>query len=127
MIIKTTFNDNDFTHLLKGYWDQFWFKNYYLAINKIEDAKQYREERIDAEEILEKIFYNEDKTTVKELRKFENIISNSILEYIKENDLENYEYLKRRLCVNIRLVISDKDENGEKLYYFIKQKQYIVM
>lgn len=127
MIIKTTFNDNDFTYLLKGYWDQFWFKNYYLAINKIEDAKQYREERIDAEEILEKIFYNEDKTTVKELRKFENIISNSILEYIKENDLENYEYLKRRLCVNIRLVISDKDENGEKLYYFIKQKQYIVM
>lgn len=127
MIIKTTFNDNDYTQILERYWDKFFFVNYYCYINDIEDVKEYRNRRISAEDLLEKAFFNEDKMVVKEVQEFENIIKESILAYIKKNEPDKYDYLKDQLYVNIRLSIRDKDENGEVVYYFLRQKRYITM
>lgn len=127
MIIKTTFGDNDYTQILEEYWDNFWFKNYYNIVKDIEDPKKYKDIRIDMEELLEKVFYNEDTVTVKEMQRFENYIKESILLYIKEFHSDKYDYLKEQLFVNIRLSIRDKNENGEVVYYFLKQKKYITM
>lgn len=127
MIIKTTFSDNDYTQILEEYWDNFWFKNYYNVVKDIEDPNKYKDIRIDMEELLEKVFYNEDTVTVKEMQRFENYIKESILLYIKEFHSDEYDYLKEQLFVNIRLSIRDKNENGEVVYYFLKQKKYITM
>lgn len=127
MIIKTTFSDNDYTQILEEYWDNFWFKNYYNVVKDIEDPNKYKDTRIDMEELLEKVFYNEDTVTVKEMQRFENYIKESILLYIKEFHSDEYDYLKEQLFVNIRLSIRDKNENGEVVYYFLKQKKYITM
>lgn len=130
MIIRTTFNDNDFTHILEDYWNGFWFRNYYLPIDKIntdteKEAKEYVEKHKEAEELLEKAFYHEERLTMEELQRFSYLIKESILYFIKLK--EDYEYLKENLHINIRLSITDKDQNGEVLYYFLKHKKYIIM
>lgn len=130
MIIRTTFNDNDFTHILEDYWNGFWFRNYYLPIDKIntdteKEAKEYVEKHKEAEELLEKAFYHEEQLTMEELQRFSYLIKESILCFIKLK--EDYEYLKENLHINIRLSITDKDQNGEVLYYFLKHKKYIIM
>lgn len=127
MIIETTFNDNDFTHILDEYWSRFRFVNYYYGLDKIEDPAVYRDVRIDMESLIEKAVYNEDTVTVKEMQRFENYIKESILLYVKEFHSNKYDYLKEQLFVNIRLSIRDKNENGEVVYYFLKQKKYITM
>lgn len=127
MIIKTTFNDNDYTNILEKYWDRFYFDNYYKAVDNIEDLKAYKDARLDMEDLLNKAIYNEDTITVSEVRRFEKYIVDSILAYVKEFYNDDSDYLKENLFVNIRLSITDKDCNGEVVYYFLKHKKYITM
>lgn len=127
MIIKTTFNDNDYTQVLENYWSKFFFCNYYKGTDKIEDPKVYRDVRIDMEELLEKAIYHENEMTVAETSRFEKYIAQSILEYVKEFYEESYKYLKDNLFVNIRLSITDKSHNGEVVYYFLTTKQKIIL
>lgn len=130
MIIRTSFNDNDFINILEDYWNGFWFRNYYIPIDTIntdtdEGAREYVEKHKEAEELLEKAFYHEEQLTMEELQRFSDLIKESILCFIKLK--EDYEYLKENLHINIRLSITDKDQNGEVLYYFLKHKKYIIM
>lgn len=127
MIIKTTFNDNDFTDILEKYWDRFMFDNYYNAVEDIEDLRLYRDLRIDMEELLKKAIYNEADLTAKEESQFEDYIKQSILAFVKKRYPSNLDYLKDQLYVNIRLTVKDKDENGEVVYYFLKHQKYITM
>lgn len=127
MIIKTTFNDNDFTDILEKYWDRFMFDNYYKAVEDIEDLRLYRDLRIDMEELLKKAIYNEADLTAKEESQFEDYIKQSILAFVKKRYPSNLDYLKDQLYVNIRLTVKDKDENGEVVYYFLKHQKYITM
>ena len=127
MIIKTTFNDNDFTNILEKYWDRFMFDNYYKAVEDIEDLRLYRDLRIDMEELLKKAIYNETDLTAKEESQFEDYIKQSILAFVKKEYPSNLDYLKDQLYINIRLTVKDKDENGEVVYYFLKHQKYITM
>ena len=127
MIIKTTFNDNDFTNILEKYWDRFMFDNYYKAVEDIEDLRLYRDLKIDMEELLQKAVYKEADLTAKEESQFEDYIKQSILAFIKKRYPSNLDYLKDQLYVNIRLTVKDKDENGEVVYYFLKHQKYITM
>lgn len=127
MIIKTTFNDNDFTNILEKYWDRFMFDNYYKAVEDIEDLRLYRDLRIDMEELLKKAIYNEADLTAKEESQFEDYIKQSILAFVKKRYPSNLDYLKDQLYVNTRLTVKDKDENGEVVYYFLKHQKYITM
>lgn len=126
MIIKTTFNDNDYITILEDYWEEFWFDNYYNITRIIEDDIERLKLHSELDEILRKVLYDRN-VKINELEKFRNIIKESILQYIKETSYEDYEYLKNNLKVNFRLSITDKDENGESLYYFLNQKTYIEM
>lgn len=127
MIIKTTFNDNDFTNILEKYWDRFMFDNYYKAVEDIEDLRLYRDLKIDMEELLQKAVYKEADLTAKEESQFEDYIKQSILAFVKKRYPSNLDYLKDQLYVNIRLTVKDKDENGEVVYYFLKHQKYITM
>lgn len=126
MIIKTTFNDNDYMELLENYWNGFWFKNYYRAVRKIDDLKEYKDRNVEAEELLQKAVFNQNKMTMGEVGRFLDIIKESILDYIKEFYSEQYEYLSKQLKVMVRFQITDKNENGEVLYYFLGIKKHLV-
>lgn len=133
MIIRTTFNDNDYRNVLESYWNHFWFKNYYCHLEELyrredeEGLREWRDKHIEAEDLLEKVFYKESEVTVKELRRFENIIIESITSYILKNYKEDSNYLITNLRVSTVDSIKDLDENGEVAYYLLKNKKLIIM
>ena len=120
MIIKTTFKDNDFTKVLENYWNKFWFKNYYKAVDKLdvnitdfdkatdedwEQLRKWKDAKIEAEELLDKAFFKESEMTAKDIRRFAKVIKDSIVAFIEEPkpvlvdgfSKEDIDYLKKNL------------------------------
>lgn len=133
MIIRTTFKDNDFITVLENYWNQFWFKNYYCHLEELnkrtdeQGLREWRDKHVEAEDLLEKVFYKESEVTVKELRRFENIIIESLTSYILKNYKQSSNYLISNLEVTTTESIKDSNENGEVAYYLLKNKKLIIM
>lgn len=127
MIIRATFNDNDYTDVLTEYFDRFMFDHYYYGINDIEDPKEFKEKRIQAEEILEKAVYKPNELTDEEKK----IFINRIVEGLKITVTKYYGgYLKHLIeNIDVKIVdsVADKDENGEVVYYFLSKQLYIEM
>lgn len=133
MIIYTTFKDNFYTGLLEEYWDNFWFRTYYSSIKTIEDTHKQVEARLEAEHLLYEMFYNEDTATMHDIKIFLQIIKESIIAFVRnkvcEGELDDSEAFKiiQKLQVHIRMRISDNLDNDESVYYFLRNKQKIVM
>lgn len=125
MIIETTFNDNDFTHILDEYWSRFRFVNYYYGLDRIEDPAVYRDVRIDMESLIEKAVYND--LDQEESKRFLSYIRISILEFIKDNYQDDCIYLSDNFKVAIKKSVEDKNYNGEIVYYFLTNNVYITM
>ena len=144
MIIRTTFSDNDYTHLLEKYWDRFLFDNCYSALEELgkkDDEESIRlwvtkHKRI--EELIEKSIYNEDKITDNDVKEFEDLIKESIIAYVDKVYIDNdvyslseyaniIEYLEKSISVKIKKQLKDTDENGEVVYYLLKAQKYITM
>lgn len=144
MIIRTTFSDNDYTHLLEKYWDRFLFDNCYSALEELgkkDDEESIRlwvtkHKRI--EELIEKSIYNEDKITDNDVKEFEDLIKESIIAYVDKVYIDNdvyslseyvniIEYLEKSISVRIKKQLKDTDENGEVVYYLLKAQKYITM
>lgn len=128
MIVKTTFNDNDYTSLLEKYWSKFLFCNSRCAINKLE-GREYVDASIELDDLLQKVIYQEDQLTVKELKRFTEIIKDSIIEFlkIKKLDESTIKYLTKQLEVHIEFKIEDKDLNGEVVYYMFHAQKVITL
>lgn len=125
MIIETTFNDNDFTHILDEYWSRFRFVNYYYGLDRIEDPAVYRDLRIDMESLIEKAVYND--LDQEESKRFLSYIKTSILEFIKDNYRDDYIYLSDNFKIAIKKSVEDKNYNGEIVHYFLTNNVYITM
>lgn len=125
MIIETTFNDNDFTHILDEYWSRFRFVNYYYGLDRIEDPAVYRDLRIGMESLIEKAVYN--GLDQEESKRFLSYIKTSILEFIKDNYRDDYIYLSDNFKVAIKKSVEDKNYNGEIVYYFLTNNVYVTM
>lgn len=125
MIIGTTFNDNDFTHILDEYWSKFRFINYYYGLDKAEDPAIYRDLRIDMENLIEKAANN--SLDEEESKRFLSYIKSSMLEFIKDNYQDKYVYLSDNFRVAIKKSVEDKDYNGEIVYYFLTNNVYVTM
>lgn len=128
MVVKTTFNDNDFTNLLEKYWSKFLFCNSRCAINKLE-GREYVDASIELDDLLQKVIYQEDRLTVKELKRFTEIIKDSIIEFLKIKNLDEstIKYLTKQLEVRIEFKIEDKDLNGEVVYYMFHAQKVITL
>lgn len=128
MIVKTTFRDNDYTSLLEKYWNKFLFCNSRCAINKLE-GREYVDASIELDDLLQKVIYQEDRLTVKELKRFTEIIKDSIIEFlkIKKLDESTIKYLTKQLEVHIEFKIEDKDLNGEVVYYMFHAQKVITL
>lgn len=128
MIVKSTFRDNDYTSLLEKYWNKFLFCNSRCAINKLE-GREYVDASIELDDLLQKVIYQEDRLTVKELKRFTEIIKDSIIEFlkIKKLDESTIKYLTKQLEVHIEFKIEDKDLNGEVVYYMFHAQKVITL
>lgn len=128
MIVKSTFRDNDYTSLLEKYWNKFLFCNSRCAINKLE-GREYVDASIELDDLLQKVIYQEDRLTVKELKRFTEIIKDSIIEFlkIKKLDESTIKYLTKQLEVHIEFKIEDKDLNDEVVYYMFHAQKVITL
>ena len=132
MIIRVSFNDNDFQELLES---QFRYglstvfltvKSQYVNSESEEDLKKYKEVNILQDNILHKI-NTENKLTLDEKEQLINIIKEAYkIEIETKYKRSNKEYLLKSLDVKIISSYKDKWENGEVLYYFSTPDTYII-
>lgn len=128
MIIRATFHDNDYKWLLEEFFKRFKFDHYGFHIRGIEDPREYRDKKVEADDIFEKVFYKSRELTKKEALRFTKIVQQSFESYIKAYCSEdNAKYCIENLDIKLRKVCADKWENGEVLYYFINQDTYLIM
>ena len=129
MIIRATFNDNDYSTILELFFDRFKFVNYNLSYRDEQNLKVYRDKSIESDDLLQKAIFYPKQMTADEKIKFVSYIKDSILVYINSNSnsKSSYDYLKDRLRVDIVDNYTDDDENGEVAYYFITADTVIII
>lgn len=134
MIIKATFNDNDFTYIL----DNFFVEGVMFYTNRIryklklykskEDARKYVELDTEIENLIRKFVFGTDANITKEDKKqFLKILKDVLDCYLYSEYTEDYDYLKKNLKLGFVQTIKDEDMNGEVIYYFLKHKRRINM
>lgn len=134
MIIKATFNDNDFTYIL----DNFFLEGVMFYTNRIryklklykskEDARKYVELDTEIENLIRKFVFGTDANITKEDKKqFLKILKDALDCYLYSEYTEDYDYLKKNLKLGFVQTIKDEDMNGEVIYYFLKHKRRINM
>lgn len=134
MIIKATFNDNDFTYIL----DNFFLEGVMFYTNRIryklklykskEDVREYVELDTEIENLIRKFVFGTDANITKEDKKqFLKILKDALDCYLYSEYTEDYDYLKKNLKLSFVQTIKDEDMNGEVIYYFLKHKRRINM
>lgn len=134
MIIKATFNDNDFTYIL----DNFFIEGVMFYTNRIryklklykskEDVRKYVELDTEIENLIRKFVFGTDASITKEDKKqFLKILKDALDCYLYSEYTEDYDYLKKNLKLGFVQTIKDEDMNGEVIYYFLKHKRRINM
>ena len=134
MIIKATFNDNDFTYIL----DNFFVEGVMFYTNRIryklklykskEAARKYVELDTEIENLIRKFVFGTDTNITKEDKKqFLKILKDALDCYLYFEYTEDYDYLKKNLKLSFVQTIKDEDMNGEVIYYFLKHKRRINM
>ena len=117
MIIKLTFNDNDYTPLLETYTSKIFDIGYYKNINEYSEFKRniYK--------------YENDNLSEKEKQKLKKLIENQLTincrKYISPH--KKAEYLIKSLEIKIIETIADKWQNNEVVYYITSNMKYLVM
>lgn len=131
MIIRATFNDNDFTQVLEEFFDGPLFLNVKYCLEKYrgdskEDLTKYFELNEEIESFLRK-FQDDEKLSQGEKDRFVHILRDSLTDYINDKYEEDAEYLCEELELKLQKSVTDKWENGEVVYYFTGCDKYITM
>ena len=127
VIIRATFNDNDYTDILTEYFDRFIFDHYYYGLDDIKDLKEYKDKRIQAEELIEKAVYEPEKMTEEEKKVFIDRVVDSIKVTVTKYYGGHLKDLVNKIDVKIVSNVEDKWENGEVVYYFLNIQKYLEM
>ena len=130
MIIKATFNDNDFTHLLEGFFKNFWKYIFLLTekdLNDLHKSLIANDKYHEFEKLYKKTGENSKSLSDEDKEQVLNYIKANILEYINKNSKENYEYLEKNLEISFVKSVQDKWQNGEVIYFFTMADTYLRM
>ena len=144
MIVKYTFNDNDFTQVIEKYLDEFgpfYYFNYTTAeemngFSKLVAKYDNYNDKYNEEKDLTKDEYKKLKEKIVKLlilnfkRYIENIKPDSFwhTEGITAKDLlECKDYILNNIKVSIVKSIPDQWENGEVVYFISSNEKYITM
>lgn len=132
MIIKVTFNDNDFTQVLDEFFAGSLMINLTYCAEKYtkdeseENIRKYVEIRKEADKYMHLICEGKVFTEDEEIG-FKEMLRKSILDYVRTNYDEDYDYLSDELVITLQNSVTDHWENGEVLYYFPMHDKYIIM
>ena len=131
MIIRVTFNDNDYQNLLES---QFKYglstsfltvKSQYISSESEEALKKYKDISILQDNIFHKL-NSEKELNLEEKQQLINIIKEAY-KIVIESQYKNIKYyLLNSLTVDIINSFKDKWENGEVLYYFSSADKFII-
>lgn len=126
MIIRVTFEDNDFMDFLEEYfkYDFLTYREKRLITDITpEGLKKWKEIKITSDTLLKKLLYDEpiDKHTLK------NFLTEDLNYYIQNKGGDSVNYLLKNLDIQILDKVGSQWENGEVLYYFCAQAKYIIM
>lgn len=128
MIIRVNYGDNDFATMYEDYFKNFKVSSYYYNnLDAVGDAYEYRNIRVDMEELYKKIMFEPDTITRGDRVRFCRYVRNSIIATLKNKvGASTFNYLKLHLVVSMRKTFKEKWENDEVIYYFINADKYIV-
>ena len=144
MIVKYTFNDNDFTQVIEEYLNDFgpFYVFNYPTAQGLDEFKKLLEKYNDYNDkyYMEKDITKEEYKEIK--KKLHTILKANIIQYmtsIKPNSgwstdgmeaedlIRNLKYLINNIKVSIVKSVPDQWENGEVVYYNPAWINYIVM
>ena len=126
MIIRVTFEDNDFMDFLEEYfkYDFLTYREKRLITDITpEGLKEWKEIKIASDTLLKKLLYDEptDKNALK------NFLTEDLKYYIQNKGGDSVDYLLKNLDIQILDKVGSQWENGEVLYYFCAQAKHIIM
>ncbi len=126
MILKLTFNDNDFTQLLKEMIDNWIldYNNIYWVLKRLEP------EMVGIFELIWYHIQQEDTLNKENTNLFIKIIKKVIMEYLYTREWDSIDtltYLEKSLEIKLISNCKNKWKNGEVIYYFLHNaNQYII-
>lgn len=130
MIIKATFNDNDFTDYLEQFFDEF-YVNLYLCLDELEQKskEEFNKKWFELDNIYKRTGEKVGTLTKNEISYFLDSVKQSIITYLKNLKLEpsTITYLAEELKVKCVKQISDTCKNNEVVYYFTMHHKCISM
>lgn len=128
MIIKITFNDNDYTQLIERYLDVTTsYTEFFALFSEALDSGDYNITRkLYEQRDIFRAYIREGITKMSKADKelFEGMLKLEFLSWLKENT-QSYDYLEDNLKITITNRLYSKWENGEVVYYFPSQHKYI--
>lgn len=130
VILKLTFNDNDFTQYIEDFLQRS--HNDFRVI-----VMQYARDRYDNDiefslkmrDVLDLIEKVKIKPTSSNKDDLANILKRALLYWVSTNERtkDAYDYLKDNIEISYVKVVKSKWENGEVVYWFIDYNKYITM
>lgn len=130
MILKLTFNDNDFTQYIEDFLQRS--HNDFRVI-----VMQYTRDRYDNDiefslkmrDVLDLIEKVKIKPTSSNKDDLAGILKRALLYWISTNERtkDTYDYLKDNIEISYVKAVKSKWENGEVVYWFIDYNKYITM
>ena len=132
MILKITFYDNDFTHIIEEFLDKWQYNVFmYDVLTSIDQYERYDEQGKyfdamndwrDRNNLIHKDKYDEY-----DVGKLVDLFKMSFTAYLKDVHSDKVETLLETLNIECVRYVKSKDLNSEVVYYFTKQNRYITM
>lgn len=119
MVVKVTFQDNDYTNILESIFNNFTtvLSDYTIRQLMEEILKEGKATSFDnTTDYITKLLTQEEVEKPESIV-LKELITDVITKYIKEHNPEDYDYLCRHLKVTITKSLTPKWENGEVVYY----------
>ena len=132
MILRITFNDNDFTQIIEKFLETHicfgirYILEKYIPDNSKEAVAKFCEISKKIDKYVSKLASYE-KFNPTEEEDFINILKESLLDYIKDHYPDDYEYLCKELKIKLLNSMTDKWENGEAVYYFTQCDTKVIL
>lgn len=132
MILKITFNDNDYYSVLKNIGeDMFSLYSYYRMTRLANKSDEVSiKEYVENSKLFDKylgMIQDEEPFTKQQKAQFIDLIKKNIEAYIEDRYKSAGDYLIKELKVSVVQKVGDEWHNGEVLYYFPLNDAYIIM
>lgn len=129
MILKITFNDNDYQKILENIGNKMYglYSYYRMTRLKSEDKTM---EYVENSKLFDKylgMIQEEEQFTKKQKEQFIDLIKQNLEAYLEDNYRTEADYLIEELKVSIIKSVGDEWHNGEILFYFPMNDSYIIM